>query len=652
LEVVVTLVLLLVGLGAYIRANPITLAPSPDNTAYASAPETRRDGSVLVVVAEVPEAQSFATLAFDQMWLNAVEQEVGSVRVVTTSALTRSAMDPCEWVIIPRAAAAQLDPTQSQFVRNWVEDGGVVLLEQPEGPWQSFTGQAFTGTRARETRRMTSFDGAVTRGELREDILQSPFRTTLFTYNPSSLARGRDYHVLMEVDGAPGIIHRSLGRGAVIVLLFDLGSLLGRMQQGQPEDDFRIPLSSSDALAAGHTVTARLVMDPALAANLIPYADIIERNVLYLMDTHRPLGRLWLYPGSRRGALLVTHSEGGFGPRTEFMTRWEHEAGNRSTVFAVPGSIDPEGLARLSRLSSDLQLQAAPVGSDLAPYRTWGIRNFRPIRRTMNLSEQVERLNHDLVPYGPLIANRALDAQWRRDYFQSFRELESLGIVMDLTYGPSEPGAVDGEESIGYLFGTGYPFRPIDATGRRFRLMELPVVINDAAAGYSVQRVRRLIVDSAERYHTTIVGDWRPDTMAVRPSFDALEAWRASFQLAESQELWVTTVAEFADFIQRREASSVDSTFAREERRLTIDANLVGPRVGVDDVINHTPALAFPARYDGRPIERMIVNGFATDTDTLALSGDRALHMLPLEPGEHRVQIFYAGPTDPSQSPP
>ncbi len=649
-EILLTCVAILVAAAWFVRDHPVILAPPDDPGQRALIPESAADADVLIVIPVVPEADARSDLSWDQVWLNTVEQEIGRARIVDSNALTRSAMDPCDWVIIPRTAASQLDPTQTQFVRNWVEDGGVLLLEQPEGPWQPLTGQAFTGARARDARRMTGFDGAVSRGELREDVLDMPMRTSLFTYNPATFSRGRDYHVLMEIDGQPGIIRVPLGRGSAFVVLFDMGRLVGTMQQGLLDEDLTVRDSRVGA-AAGLALTADLVADDALFTSDVPWADLLERNVLYLLDTAHPVGRLWLYPSSRRGALVATHSEAGFGDRADFMTRWERSTEERASMFAVVGSMDPEALARVSRLGADVQLQWIPADIVGAPVRTWGLRGFRPVHRAMTLVEQRRGLDDDLNPYGPTLATRTVDGLWAANAGDMFRSLEAAGIALDTSYGPAPAWVAPDRAQIGYLFGTGYAFRPVDTNGNLLGLRELPFHWSDGAIGYDVATVRRLIVESAEGYHTTLVGDWRPDTMSRRPSFDALEAWRSAFDLARSQDLWVTTVNEFAAFAERRAQSSVRSTFSREERRLTIEATVVGPDDPGEDLTALTPSVAFPARFDSRPVERLMVDGFTVDVADLALTGDRALHVVPLEPGEHRVQVFYASPIDLEEEP-
>jgi hypothetical protein len=644
LELVVTLVALLVFAGFRVRQHPWELDAPAEVEAAAPAPTFAGGADVLVVLPASVSATTLETMPLDAAWLNTIEQEVGRVGTVRATDLNRSAMDVADWLIVPREAASEVDPTQVQFVANWIEDGGVALLEQPEGPWQSITGHSFTGARRRDTRRITSFGGAQSRGALRDDLLEMPLRTSVVTYNPPTLSRGRDYEVVLEIDGEPGIVTRHLGRGLAVIVLFDMSRAVGLMQQGLPGDNLEVALPDGLATVDGLVPSGALVVDPSMHTTSVPFADLLERNVLYLLDAHTPMGRLWLWPGERRGALVATHSEAGFGQRVEFMTSWEHSEDVASTVYAVPGSVTPEGLARLSRTGVDIQLQWVPSQLPGPPSRSFGIRQFRPVVRATNFVEQRQWLAEDLVPGPPPSVSRAVGSLWSVDWLAGFAFRDGAGIALDTTFGPASPGVNGGIEEHGYLFGTGYPFRPIDAIGSRFAVQMLPTTINDAARGYSTAVLRELIVEASDRYHTAVVGDWRPDTMALQPSFDAIEGWRGAFALARSQELWLASAGELAEFTSRRLASTVSSTFSREERRLSIEANLIAPTTVAEGAVAAVPSLAFPARFEGRPVERIIVDGAPYDETSLPSSGDRYLHILAPGAGEHRVQIYYTGP--------
>ncbi len=643
LEVWVTVFIALIVAGDTLRRSPWTRDPVPEELVAPPPPAGAAGADVLVLLPDVPPAESLAQVHFDQAWVSAVEQEVGAARIARAAQLTRADLDGAAWVIVPRTAASQFDPAQVQFLRNWVQDGGTALVEQPEGPWESVAGQVFGANRLRESRRITSYDGGPVRGALREALLEMPLLTTLAVYNPPTLARGRDYEVLAEVDGLPGAVALPIGRGRVVLVLFDAGRILTTMQQGSPREDLTVDTGELER----PPVASDLVVTPGMRTARAPYADLLERNLLYLLDATRPVARLWSFPATHRGALLATHSEAAFGPRMLFMAEWERAHGQAATVFAVAGSLAPEPLARLERIGSEVQLQWAPAHHPAAPQRTWGIRTYRAIRRPMSLVEQRADLAHRLLPYPAPIANRTIDGAWTTHWTTHFAAVEAAGVTLDLTPGPYHPPPpTPTPPHHGDMLGAGLPFRPIAPNGDRYGVRVLPTLAVDGVPGYSASRVRDLLVQSSAGFHTAVVVDWRPDTMARRPSHDALEGWRQAFDLAASQGLWVATVAEFAEFVARRDASRVRSTFSAESRRLVIDAEIVGPAPGEEDPASVTPSIAFAARYEARPVSELLVNGVPRDPAALDMTGDRVLLLLPLPAGQHRVEVWWAPPTE------
>ncbi len=640
LELMVALVLLLVAGGLFLRSHPIRVGKGSNPETTATRPVGTEGSDVLIVLSEAREARTPEQWNLDQVWLNSIEQEIGDYEVTSVAAVTRSGLEGAAWVVIPRNAAAELSAEQILEVAAWVENGGVAIVEQPEGPWRPLIGLNLNRAAVRDCRRITSFDGSPARGRAREHVISMPLRSTLMPYNPPSMARGRDYQVLAEADGHPAIVSIASGRGRTLLVLFDLGTAVGHMQQGTPESDFSAPRPEDLRAPSDLTVTGAMVTDEEMQRVEVPWADLLERNLFYLAEGHRPVARLWNYPGDWRGAFISTHSAGDVGSSAEYMTSWEHENDVASSMFVVATRMSPESLARIGRKGGDVQLQHVPPNAAGAPRRTWGVRRFRPAQRPMRLDEQYERVTRDLRPYGPLSANRNADTLWPTDTFSGFRALEGRSLTMDSSLGPAPARLGPVPEQVGYVFGTGLPFRPLDRNGNRFGFFELPFALSDGNPAYSTQWMRMLVTDAADVFHTTIVGDWRPDTMTSFPSYDAIGGWRLAFEHADGQDLWVTTLDQYSRFLDARQRSAVRSSFI--DRRLTIDARIA--EVERDDQGNYidvVPSVGFPARYRGRPVEHVWIDGTPASIHDVFISGDRMLHVVELDPGEHRIEVFY-----------
>lgn len=646
-ELILTAVFALVALGWYINKHPITLSLSPSEEASAPDPQGLQGSDVAIILNDAKDARSWERLHCDQAWLNTIEQEVGHFLLLKASNFEGEQMQGVAWTILPRDTASMLSTDQISDLHAWVKAGGLLVLEQPEGPWGELIGARLDASHQRASRRVTSFDAALSRGLARERLRTMPLHTTIMPYQPRRMTRGRDYHVLMEVDGTPGVVGIPVEEGYIILILFDFGRAAVAMQQGLPTANFSLPSPSKVKTPKGLTVSSVQAINTDPREAMVPWMDLLERNLLYLADHHRPIARLWLFPGRHRGALLATHSESGVGDVMRYMPEWEHAHDARSTSFVVANSVRPEVLSSIRRRKSDVQLQWVPSTAPIAPMRAWGIRNMRPVRRAMTLLEQSAELDHRLLPYPATVATRSLDGIWPTNYFQAYRQLEANGVLLDSSLGPTPAFLAPESKDGGYIFGTGLPFRPIDADGRRFSFHELPFQLTDGNTGYSGPRVRQLIVESSDAYHTAVNIDWRADTMSRHPSFDALEGWRNAFELAKSQGLWITAFHEYAEFLSYRDEAAVRSVF--KDQRLIIQAHI--PEVRRDEdgrFLPLVPSVSFPARYRSRPVEFVWLDGDPVNVYDMFLSGDRALHVLPMTPGEHRIEVYYGSLADPT----
>lgn len=647
LELILTLVAIFVGIGWYIQSHPITLSLKPNEVASAPAPRGIAGADVAIVISRGDDARSWERLNCDQAWLNAVEQEIGEYSVVPASTLTEAALIGAAWTIVPRETARTLTVEAIGHLSSWVSKGGVLILEQPEGPWAELIGTRLDSARQRSTRRITAFDAAISRGMARERILTMPLHTTLMPYQPQRFTRGRDYQVLMEVDGNPAVVSIQRGDGRILLVLFDFGRASVAMQQGLPNPDLTLPRPETVQTPNGLTVSAVAATNTDERDRMVPWFDLLERNLLYLADQYRPVARLWLFPGRYRGVLLATHSESGIGDVARFMPEWEHANDARSTTFTTSTTMTPETIASIRRRQSDVQLQWVPDRAPVVPMRSWGIRGFRPIQRPMTLHEQMYELNDRLVPYAPVRVTRSFDSVWPTGYFDAWRQLEALGVDLDSSLGPAPTFLVPESNDAGYIFGTGLPFRPLDAKGVRYGIQELPFQLSDGNPGYRSSRVRQLIVESSDAFHTAVNIDWRADTMSRHPSFDALEGWRSAFEMARSQGLWVARFGDYAEFLRYRDLAALRSSFT--DHRLQIQVKIPDIERSDDGKLPEmVPSVSFPARYRSRPVEYVWVNGEPVNVYDLFLSGDRAMHVVPLTPGEHRVEVYYGTLADPT----
>ncbi|MGD8377769.1 MAG: hypothetical protein PVF68_16675, partial [Acidobacteriota bacterium] len=334
------------------------------------------------------------------------------------------------------------------------------------------------------------------------------------------------------------------GRGAVTRLQVCGGRLLQSLQQGRPEEDFRV--RERGGATGLRTPVDLAVLPPELAD--VPVADLLERRVLDVAFGGRTLLGLWHVPDGLPGAYLPSHDEEGYGDRTLFQADHERTEEARSTFFIIPGAMTPAALSSLCADGFDVGLHW-DRGYPEPERERLGIGRFRPFWRKRTLEDQLRKLR-GLLPAGCGIAgNRNHGLLWSTDYAGVLERLAANGLAYDATYGP------DGDR-YGYVFGTALPFRPLDDRGLPLPLLEIPFHFQDDER-FEGDFLRRLLTDAAERYHGGIGLLAHPTTMGYRPSVDRFDAWVESYRVARELGLWTGTQAALASFWVRRAESSV-----------------------------------------------------------------------------------------------
>lgn len=651
-ELTVGFLALLFMVAASVDAHRFRVAARQEQVAAPRGERPGARGEVCLVLDMQPKvAARLEAWNLDAQWLNALEQEVGVATVIHARQLSRSAIETCVWLMVPARAGAAMDATQVQFVRGWMEDGGVAVVELPTPAWAESLGIEVDLTAGKQAARMIRFDTPAPRGGARAEIIKAPFSGVVARFNPKDRVVGRDLSMPWETDAGPAAAILTVGKGKAMVWLTDVTKYLAMMQQGRPDEGFRLPAYRAE-WGKETTISAASVTSSDMLDNSTPYADLLERHLLYLLDLDRPIPRLWLYPGTQRGALIATHSEAGDHRRAGFFADWERQHGLRSTLFAAADGMSPEELAKVGRAKGEIQLEWVLRGLPNPPTKRWGLGGYAFFERPLTLVEQLETLSADALPYGPASATRTRLGAWPSAALTGFDMLEGAEVAFDMSLGPAPSWLTNNTAMQGYLFGTGYPFRPIGKDGVRYGLTELPTVVSDAAAGYSLPRLKSMMRASSEGHHTVISADWTAVTMVNRPSFDALAGWRDAKKLAAELEMWVTTPTEWLAFAQRRGRVQLHSTFSRDQGRLVVEVQAPTEPVQASPQANGPameaaaplPAVAVPARYRGQPIRELLVNGQPQDLTQLPLSGDQALVLVPNTLGSMRLSVLYAQP--------
>jgi len=344
--------------------------------------------------------------------------------------------------------------------------------------------------------------------------------------------------------------------------------------------------------------------------------------------------RVWPYPGISNGAFVMTHSADAGVELGTFMLEWESEAGLPSTVFVRADDADdiPDDLGR------DIALLTMPPDIPATPTREIGLFGLAPMRQLTSYEAQLRAMRDAGGIGGDTLTVRMYQNLWAPDYGESFGVLAGLGVAIDSSYGPAV-SPTEPEATAGYSFGTGLPFRPVDRNGLLLPLLEIPTVIND---GESLEPgwVDSVLDRAAGVYNELVVADWRTGTMHETPRADVISSWRDSYDRAAQRGLWVTDLTTFARFWELRRDVTLRSEFSPADRRLTIQADTDAMESRGEQIV---PSVAFEARYQGSPVERVTRNGSDVPFVDLGRSADGVFQIFALPPGSNRIEVTYQG---------
>ena len=556
------------GLLRYFDLNPIALPP-PKEKEKPGVPILKDNESDFLLLIDLKNIQkaaaenNFYRNDWSYAWLNTLEQEVGFYSVMEPSMLTKERVLSRRVVVISKSAEGTVS---SEMISQFVRRGGVVILELPSGRWQDVTGYQLDSYRLK-AKKITYIDQDYLPAPFDEILKQMPLNTFLYRIAD----KGQDVKVIMEMDNHPAVCLRSLGKGLVIGINFDYGLQLVSIQQGIPSADYRVVKKYRNQLYPEIPQPDDLVGDDRLLTNFYPYADILERMLFVIINKHQPIVKWWYFPEIYDGAFIMTHDEDSFGDKSTYMTDYEVSIDATSTFFIVPDRITEQGLEKMLSQGIDVQLHWDRTQRNRRLFGLIGLWRIRPFTRLYNLEEQIQQLLLRLPKGYKILGNRNHFLVWEGDYTQTFRILYAHNILLDSTYGPDNP-------YYGYLFGTGLPFYPVDKNGLIIPVVEIPFLdmdgnrIKNNKLIFEGGTMKRLISDSREEFHETIVLIFHPHGMALYPSVDWFRGWLNIYNYARRNNHWVTNLRLYLKFLRDRSQSVVHSEFKNNVLSIMMDS--------------------------------------------------------------------------------
>ena len=470
-------------------------------------------------IQKVNKKSNFSSCLWDSVWLNTLEQEVGSFSVCTNMKKLLKNLKKYKVLILGRT-----DKITSEVIRKfneYVNSGGLILLNFP----QDRNICHFAGITSIKTTKHLSSIFLVKR--------RIPSFTKLLVVELE-----KNTKILLKNDNLPLIISKKNGKGEVITLLFDFGLFLISLQQGKPDENFNV-VNHNKGLY--NLDTPDLVSSEKLLSNFIPYADILERYIINLIEEEKPIIRSWYFPPKYNSAVILSHDEEAIGDGAINIVNIEKTT---SSYAIVP----------YSPISKNTIKKMEGIGIDIGIHWIRLNRKFLIFNRRDSLNNQIKKLKNKNIR--KIIFNRTHHLDWGNDFVLPFKILCSNKIKIDSSYGPNpkidELYGFSAPNLKGYLFGTGLPFIPLDKNGLPFKIYEIPFQFQENFGNVKLKDMKKIINESIEKYYQITTVNYHPIFLEKSKLYH-----QYFLEISRPKQIWKTNFKKFYNWWLKRSSIKI-----------------------------------------------------------------------------------------------
>lgn len=624
--------LIVLGWLIYGALDEPSLRPAESEGVGGSRPPDRAEGDVLLLLPDSPAAEAieFDELDCSYSWFNSLWQHYGSFSSALTRDLSPEILAGRSVVIVPTRVARDMPTPGVRALKDFVEDGGQIILEQPTDQWASLAGVSTTG-KVRRAQQITAVEGLAPRGPMRKHLPDVPLWGKLMPSPP--LEPYPSGPSLIEVDGQPGLTIIDVGDGKVLTLFFSFACTTAALEQGLPTKGLRFTPDP------GPQSTSKRVAHEKMRTSEVPYSDLLELALFERLTEHRPIPRLWQYPETYAGAYIVTHPTPNDARPALGWADAARKLEGTSTLFVASDRFNRTQTSIAEKAGAEIGLLWVRGIVREPVVDVVGLGGLRPFATELDLNSQYTRLNLALPDEQPLRVGRVEEGGFDNHWSETFEKLTAARIRLDSSFGPSS------REEFGYLFGTGYPFYPIDEVGLPLPLLELPYVLG--GSGVSSARIEDFLINSEAYFHQPITISIPGDAMRRDPSPGVILGFRKGFALAREHRHWITNVGEFMDFLSARRRSILTSQWRESDQVLDISVNLLGSRSTTLEN-GAFAGVAIPRLWKGNEIESVRVDNEEVSLADLVTTGNSFDRILEVGAGRHTIRVVYERPVEPS----
>lgn len=618
-DLIILLILIVVCIMAALHHFPLTFA-SNDESATAIMPQQLGQAGILLVLPDQPEnAQNYQSMNFAFAWYNFLSQYAGPFSIILSRDVQSAAILQAQVIVVPQKTAELLSDTQIQLIGQAVQKGATLVIEMPTPEWSALTAIKRRNKVNSAIRHFTDAPNSPLTGAWRDHLLNSPLDTQVLRVDALESEVLPSESMLLEMDGAIVHYRRAVGAGFVYVLAFNFGQAMTSLQQGRPGDEFEIPTDEAPR-------PADLVLNEKLLSNTVPFADLLKIHILASVLYTSPMPIVWPFPEGGRSALILVHETGTLGDDAFEAAKFEQAQGVSSTWLTTSGNVGRKTLAHWKNAGFDIgvSMLRPPVGRVYEPY---GPSFFQPVAVERNMINQRHAVSKRS---GSSVSScKMTGSNWTHDYTLSFRRLAAAQCQIDMSYGPVDP------EQYGYLFGSGYPFLPLERNGLPLPTYEFPSLVSDQAGLNTIppHTALKLLTESESTFHEPVVVTLQSDKMLTKPTYASPETWLEVIEYARENHIWTTSAKSFMYHYTIRKQAQIYHAFHPQTKVLDIRANMPNAKFAY--------TLALPRRTMHGTLHDVWVDKQAVDLTTVKSTGDGLFMLIPVPPGEHLVQGQY-----------
>lgn len=607
-------------LGYVVDAHPIRISGS-DTPGAASMPQQLGQSNVLLILPDTTQnAESYPEMDFSFAWYNAMSQVIGPFSIALTRQIrTYDDLAQARLIVIPQNAAEQMSEAQIQSVAQSVQLGASLIIEMPGHAWAPVTGMRLNTRGNAAMKRVTDAPNSPLSGTYKEHLLNVPIDTRVMRMDASDPEAMSSNGLLLEIDGAIAHAKRGLGAGVVHILGFNFGQAMTSLQQGRPSDSFRI-----DTEEAPHT--ADLILNERMRTNTTPYADLLKMHVFGSAFQAAPFPMLWPIANGKRSALIISHETGDLGDEAFLSAKYEKESGAQSTWLATASTLSNGVLRNYAGEGFDVGVSLRRPPADRLD-KAYGIAFFKPLAIEQTVIDQKRSLMRQLS--APISTCKYVKNIWSRDYTACFRYLTAAQCQIDLSYGPGAEG------EYGYMFGSPYPFLPIERNGLPFPVYALPTTIDDSVGLGSLPEnaALQMLKDAEATWNGPIVVNFSAEAMKENPSYLSPQTWHELMSYAKENDIPMPSAKAFMQHYTLRKQSHVLYSWNASAR--TLQAQIKLPKA------DFSYTLAIPKRSQAGVLDSLWLDRRQLDIEAGTTSSDGLLLLIPLDATEHSVEAHY-----------